>query len=298
MREQEMRVGFCGLGLMGARMARRLLAAGHQVHVWNRTASKADELARAGAIAARTPRELAEQCVTVLMCLFDAEAVQDVVFGEQGLAQGSALRTVVDHSSIPPDRTQDMARRLSRETAAVWIDAPVSGGVQGAEEGTLAVMAGGPVAGIEAVTPLLAAYASRVTRMGDVGAGQVTKLCNQTIVATTLAAIGEAVALARANGVDAARLDEALAGGWADSTLLRIFVPRMTQDQGDKIASLNTMLKDLDTVAGLAQTGRTPIPVSSAAQQSYRLAGSMGLGEFDVSRLVEIYLGDGKTGDA
>ncbi len=291
-----MQIGFCGLGLMGAPMARRLLGAGHQVHVWNRTASKADELVRAGATAVRTPRELARQCETVLMCLFDVKAVQDVVFGEAGLAQGGSLRILVDHSSIPPDSTRDMARRLLRDARAVWIDAPVSGGVQGAEKGTLAVMAGGPAADIEAVTPLMRAYASRVTRMGDAGAGQVTKLCNQTIVSTTLAAIGEAIALARANGVDAARLDQALMGGWADSTLLRIFVPRMTRGPSEKIASLDTMLKDLDTAASLAQAGRTPMPVSGAVQHLYRLASAMGLGESDVARLIDVY--PGGAGDA
>lgn len=133
------------------------------------------------------------------------------------------------------------------------------------------------------------AYASRVTHMGPVGSGQVAKLCNQTIVTTTVAAIAESIALARDAGVDAARLAEALAGGWADSTLLQIFVPRMTQAPGPAQATLDTMLKDLDTVAALARAQGTAMPVATAAGQSYRLASRRGLGAEDAAQLIRLH---------
>jgi 3-hydroxyisobutyrate dehydrogenase-like beta-hydroxyacid dehydrogenase len=272
-------------------MVRRLLAAGHEVLVWNRTPKKTMALAALGATPVANPADMALECDVVCLCLFDAAAVEAVVFGPKGLAVDGALRCVVDHSSIAPDQTRAMAARLLQENGAAWIDAPVSGGVGGAEDGTLAVMAGGSADLLRELTPLLMAYAQRVSHMGDVGAGQTTKLCNQTIVATTIAAIGEAVALATAGGVDASRLGEALAGGWADSTLLQIFVPRMTAPPQGKLAGLNTMLKDLDTVAALAQQQGTPMPVSTSAQQVYRLARLMGLGEHDVSQLVQLSLG-------
>ncbi|HUH61034.1 MAG TPA: NAD(P)-dependent oxidoreductase [Candidimonas sp.] len=286
-----MKLGFCGLGLMGAPMVRRLLAAGHDVLVWNRTPEKTMALAALGATPVAHPADMARECGVVCLCLFDAPAVEAVVFGPNGLAVGDALRCVVDHSSIPPDLTRAMAARLSHENGAAWIDAPVSGGVGGAEDGSLAIMAGGAADLVRTLTPLLMAYAKRVSHMGDIGAGQTTKLCNQTIVATTIAAIGEAIALATASGVDASRLSEALAGGWADSTLLRIFVPRMTSPPQGKLAGLNTMLKDLDTVAALAQQQGTPMPVSASAQQVYRLARLMGLGDQDVSQLAQVSLG-------
>lgn len=286
-----MRLGFCGLGKMGAPMVRRLLQAGHEVVVWNRTRSRAHDMQASGAAVAGSPAELAGECDVVILCLFDWQAVDAVVFGEQGLAKGSRLTHIVDHSSLPVERTRDFADRLQRETGAAWIDAPVSGGVGGAEQGTLAIMAGGDAGHIRRVEPVLMAYAQRVTRMGGIGTGQATKLCNQTIVTTTIAAIAEAIALAHDNGVDAARLDEALAGGWADSVLLQTFVPRMTSDTTAVSATVATMLKDLTAIADLASKHDSAMPVGAATLQLYRLAASMGLGQRDVSELIQVYTG-------
>lgn len=284
-----MKLGFCGLGLMGAPMVRRLIDAGHDVVVWNRTASRTEQARQLGARVADTPAALADECAHVVMCLFDAPAVETVVFGQAGLVRGSALTHVLDHSSLPVDQTRVFARRLQDEAGAAWVDAPVSGGVTGAQDGTLAVMAGGDAAHIQIFEPALRAYAQRVTRMGDVGSGQATKLCNQTIVTATIAAIAEAIALASDNGVDAARLHEALAGGWADSTLLQVFVPRMTACEPVLSATVDTMLKDLNTIAALAEKHNTAMPVGAATQQLFRHAASRGLGHEDVSRVIQIY---------
>ncbi|WP_042265744.1 NAD(P)-dependent oxidoreductase [Paraburkholderia heleia] len=294
-------LGFCGPGLMGAPMIRHLLHAGHAVRVWNRTPAKAEALIADGAQVAAMPGDLAREADVVLLCVADAAAVEQVVFGEHGLFAGAAgesvrVRRIVDHSSIPPDATRRLAERAAAFGAG-WVDAPVSGGVAGAQNGTLAIMAGGAAADVEAVTPILGAYASRVTHMGGVGAGQTTKLCNQAIVTATVAAIAEAVSLARRSGIDAAKLPEALAGGWADSTLLRTFVPRMTQDGLESIGALKTFQKDVDTIAAAAAQTGTPMPVSGTVQQLLRLAAAMGLAQADFSGFIEV-LHTPRTGEA
>ncbi|MFX1672293.1 NAD(P)-dependent oxidoreductase [Paraburkholderia sp. A2WS-5] len=292
---QKQELGFCGPGLMGAPMIRHLLRAGNTVHVWNRSPAKAEALVADGAQVAATPAALAQHADVVLLCVADGAAVEQVVFGEHGLlaaavaegGQAVRVRRIVDHSSIPPEQTRELAARAA--TLGVgWVDAPVSGGVAGAQAGSLAVMAGGTAEDIGAVAPILAAYAARVTHMGGPGAGQTTKLCNQAIVTATVAAIAEAVGLARRSGIDAAKLPEALAGGWADSTLLRTFVPRMTQDGLVPIGALRTFQKDVDTVADAARQTGTPMPVAGTVQQVLRLGAAMGLAEADLSGFVDV----------
>ncbi|KVA01209.1 2-hydroxy-3-oxopropionate reductase [Burkholderia ubonensis] len=286
-----MEVGFCGPGLMGAPMIRHLLAAGHRVGVWNRTRAKSEALAADGAQVVDTPRALAEQVETVLLCVLDARAVGDVVFGPDGLLSGNAaarrVRRIVDHSSIPPGVTRDYAKRAA-ELGVGWVDAPVSGGVPGAQAGTLAVMAGGRAEDLDAVRPLIDAYAARITHMGDAGAGQTAKLCNQAIVTATVTAIAEAVGLAQASGIDAARLAQALAGGWADSVLLQTFVPRMTSGGHTPIGALSTFQKDVDTIADAARDTGAVMPVSATVQQVLRLGAAMGLADADFAAFIDI----------
>ncbi|KVU80111.1 NAD(P)-dependent oxidoreductase [Burkholderia ubonensis] len=291
-----MEVGFCGPGLMGAPMIRHLLAAGHRVGVWNRTRAKSEALAADGARVVDTPRALAEQVETVLMCVLDARAVGDVVFGPDGLLSGDAaarrVRRIVDHSSIPPGVTRDYAKRAA-DLGVGWVDAPVSGGVPGAQAGTLAVMAGGRADDLDAVRPLIDAYAARITHMGDAGAGQTAKLCNQAIVTATVTAIAEAVGLAQASGIDAARLAQALAGGWADSVLLQTFVPRMTSGGYPRgghppIGALSTFQKDVDTIADAARDTGAVMPVSATVQQVLRLGAAMGLADADFAAFIDI----------
>lgn len=279
-------VGFCGLGLMGGAMVGRLLQSGHNVMVWNRTPEKAHAFEQQGARVAADPAEMARECELVILCLTHEDAVREVVFGPHGLSQGGALRHVVDHSSISPDATREMAQRLRTDAGATWVDAPVSGGVVGAANGTLAVMAGGDPVAVEHCAGPMRAYARTVTAMGPTGAGQVAKLCNQTIVATTLCAIAEAVCLAQRSGIDASALTTALAGGWADSVLLQIFVPRMTSTPGPGIGALSTMLKDVDNVVRAAQAAEVHAPVMRAVQERFRQAQAQGLGEADLSQIV------------
>jgi 2-hydroxy-3-oxopropionate reductase len=297
-----MEVGFCGPGLMGAPMIRHLLRAGHTVHVWNRTRDKAQALAKDGAQVASTPGGLAERAELIFLCVSDAEAVEQVMFdaahgiaiAAQRAAGSARVRRIVDHSSIAPSATRAFAQRAAAAGIG-WVDAPVSGGVAGASAGTLAVMAGGAAADVEAATPVIRAYAARVTHMGEVGAGQTAKLCNQSIVTATVAAIAEAVSLAQRSGIDAARLTEALAGGWADSVLLQTFVPRMTRSGAAPIGAMRTFQKDVDTIAATAYETGTPMPVAGTVQQVLRLAAAMGLADADFSAFVDV-LQPGKRG--
>ena len=267
------RLGYLGLGMMGIPMARRLVNAGFEVAVWNRSLRKAKALVDAGATLACDPRSVAESASILFMCVTDATAVEDVVFGTNGLASVSgAGKLVVDFSSIHPDAARDIAGRLKAANGMAWIDAPVSGGTKGAEEGTLAVMAGGEAADIARVRPYVVAMARRLTHMGPIGAGQTTKLCNQVIVGCAMAVLAEATRLASNAGIDAGKLPEALAGGFANSIPLQLFVPRMVQGiHSPPLGHIATILKDLDTVADVAQATSTPVPMATLAGQIFRL---------------------------
>ena len=268
------KLGYLGLGMMGFPMSRRLIEAGHDVMVWNRSKAKAAALVELGAKPATSPREMAERCDIIFMCVTDAAAVEDVVFGAEGLASVEGRgKLVVDFSSIHPDAARTIATRLREKNGMAWIDAPVSGGSKGAEEGTLAVMAGGEAADVERARPYVLAMARRLTHMGPVGAGQTTKLCNQIIVGCAMTVLAEATRLAVNAGIDAGKLPEALAGGFADSIPLQLFVPRMVQGiHSPPLGHISTMLKDLDTVVDVARNTSSPVPMSALAAQLFRLA--------------------------
>ncbi len=268
------KLGYLGLGMMGLPMSRRLIKAGHDVTLWNRSAAKAVALVEAGAKAAACPRDVASAAGIIFMCLTDAAAVEAVVFGRDGVAETpGAGKLVVDFSSIHPDAARAIAARLKGANGMGWIDAPVSGGTMGAEEGTLAVMAGGDAADIERMRPYVLAMARRLTHMGPIGAGQTAKLCNQVIVGCAMAVLAEATRLAVNAGIDAGRLPEALAGGFANSIPLQLFVPRMVQGiHSPPLGHIATMLKDLDTVVDVARSTSSPVPMSALAAQLFRLA--------------------------
>lgn len=283
-------LAYLGLGLMGMPMTLRLLAAGYAVHVWNRSPNKLAPAIARGAVAAATPAEAAGKADILLMCLMDARAVESVVFGPGGIAGTRGKATVlVDHASIGPDQTREFAARLAHANGMAWVDAPVSGGVKGAADGTLAIMCGGDAAAFAQVKPVLAAYGANINLMGSSGAGQVTKLCNQVIVGSNIAVLAEAIRLAQNAGVDARLLPQALAGGFADSKPLQVFVPRMIDRPVESIGAANTMLKDLDTALDLGRETGTPLPVSGLAAQLLRTLAAQGKGEDELSALIDLY---------
>lgn len=285
------RIGFIGIGLMGLPLCKRLLAAGHALTVWNRHAEKCLPLRDAGAVVAASPAALAAASDVIMICVADTAAVESVVFGHNGIHENlRAGHVVVDFSSIDPAATREFAARITREKKAQWIDAPVSGGVVGAEAGTLVVMAGGDAATVEAVRPLLTPLAQRVTHMGPSGAGQVTKVCNQLIVAANAMLIAEAVALAEKSGVDAGKLAPALAGGFADSRPFQLLVPRMSARHFEPVQwRVQTLLKDLDMAVQLAGKTGSATPLAASAAQLLRLHGGKGFLGSDLSSVIELF---------
>ena len=283
------KLGFIGIGLMGKPMTLRLLAAGYTVAVWNRSKEKLVPVTTKGAVAKDSPAEVARFADIVMMCVTDQNSVKEVLFGAGGVAEGAAEgKIVIDFSSIAPSAAREAAEKLEA-LGMGYIDAPVSGGTVGAEEGTLAIMAGGKSEHIEFVRPLIAELASRFTRMGGPGTGQVTKLANQVIVASLFPVIAEAMRLAEAAGVDAAKLPEALRGGFADSKPLQVFGPRMASRAYEPaLGTSNVMLKDLMNAVTLAEEAGVPLPIARAAVERYRLLAAEGKGEVEPSAFIDL----------
>ena len=284
-------LGFAGIGLMGLPMCRRLLAAGYPLTVWNRNPAKCAPLVAAGARQVASPSELCEHADVVMLCLADTAVVREVVFGPAGVAEGAkGGQLLVDFSSLEPTATREMAAQLLSQTGMAWLDSPVSGGVVGAEAGSLAIMVGGEAADLERVRSVLLNLGQRVTHMGGVGAGQVTKACNQMIVACNALVIAEVVALAEQAGVDARLIAEALAGGFADSKPLQILGPQMAESRFEPVKwHVRTLLTDLDTAVKFSREQGSATPISGLAAQLMRLHGAQGFLAKDPATLVQMY---------
>lgn len=258
-----MKLAFLGTGLMGAPMARRLLQAGYEVTAWNRTKSKAQGLLAYGARIADTPVEASRDANFVLAILENAPVVEDVFFAAGTAAAARRGTYFVDMSSIAPHSARDHAKRLA-EMGHKHIDAPVSGGPEGAAMGALAIMAGGNEADFEAAKPILSVM-GRPTLVGQSGAGQFAKLTSQMIASTAMAAVAEALLLARAENIDPLRVREALAGGFADSRILQIHGKRMVERDFVPGGHVHTFVKDLKAGRQIADAHELDLPVTSLA---------------------------------
>lgn len=276
-------------------MTKRLLAAGFEVHVWNRTAEKMEPFFAAGAKKAENPAGVMRNVDIVGLCLRDTSAVEAVTLGTNGLlsgAKGTSRKVVLDFTSMDPYATKRLSSRVRSEAGLAWIDAPISGGVPAAEQGTLIIFAGGQAEDMNYARPFFDVISRRVMHMGPSGAGQFTKACNQLIVGINFLAIAESFALARRAGVEVERLTEALEGGFADSRPLQIFGPRMASHTFEpKHGGIDLMLKDLDTVQKIAQEVGAATPLSSFAAALYRSLGTRpGLDvTADISALIRLY---------
>lgn len=282
------KIGFIGTGILGSAIAGRLLGQGFAVAVWNRSPDKAAPLVDAGATLAATPAEAADAPLVVL-CVTDSAAVEQVVFGPDGVAaRGGPERLLVDMSTTAADATRAMAARLEAACGMRWIDAPISGGAPAAARGAMTVMAGGDPADFERARPLWDAVAGRCTLMGPVGAGQATKMINQVLVLCGFQVIAEATALALHSGIDPARIPEALEGGRADSRLMREAMPLMATQDGPPIAKNINNLKDLEMIHDLARATRTPLPVTGLVTELHRQLLQRGLGDACPTTLVKL----------
>jgi 3-hydroxyisobutyrate dehydrogenase len=282
-------IGFIGIGLMAKPLTLRLLAAGFSVLVWNRSPEKLGEVLAAGAQPAASISELVKAANVVILCLANTEVVTEVVLNHI-LPHGSADKLLIDLSSIHPQTTRQLATALHQACGMAWVDAPVSGGTAGAEQGTLAVMAGGTEPNVALAREVLKPLYSRLTHMGDVGSGQTTKICNQMIVSCNVLVIAEMMALAEQAGVDAAKIPQALSGGFADSKPLQIVGPEMATRNFEPVKwRVKTLLKDLHMAVDLATSQGNTIPMSALAAQLLQLHGAQGFLEQDPATLIKLY---------
>ena len=281
-----MKLGFIGLGIMGAPMAGHLLAAGHSLLVHTRRPLP-DALQQAGAVACANATAVAQQADIVVLMLPDTPDVATVLFGEAGVAAGlQPGKTVVDMSSISPIETQQFARRINALGCA-YLDAPVSGGEVGAKAASLTIMVGGPQDTFDAVLPLLQLMGKNITRVGGNGDGQTTKVANQIIVALNIAAVGEALLFASKAGADPAKVRQALMGGFAASRILEVHGERMikrTFNPGFRIALHQ---KDLNLALQGAKAMGVALPQTAVAAQLMQACAAQGWDQLDHSALVK-----------
>lgn len=278
-------VGFCGMGTMGAAMAANLARAGFPVSVWNRTPGKADLPVSLGATTAATPRELAAASSVVVICVSDTPDVEAVLFGPDGIAAGLASGSlVIDCSTISPAATRDFATRLAGQGIAM-VDAPVSGGSEGAQQGTLTIMVGGDAADVERARPVLAAMGRSITHMGPIGAGQSTKAVNQVILAGNYLGVAEGMVLAIKSGLDPTQVVTALSGGAARSWVLENRSGRMIDDDYPLGFRIALHLKDLTIALELARAVGAALPVAALASQIEAGLVAKGHGDDDNSAL-------------
>ena len=272
------KIGFIGLGIMGRGMARNLLKAGFEVHVWNRTPGRMDELAAEGAVKAADPAGVASRCEIVMICVSDTPDVQAVIFGPRGIIEGAKPGAlVIDLSTISPQATRDIASRL-QEIGAHTIDAPVSGGSEGAAQGTLTLMVGGGAEDVERAMPFFRAIGKRITHVGDHGAGQMVKLVNQILVVGHAMAMSEALLFAQAGGLDLQKTLEAVSAGAAGSWMLSNRGPQILQRDWRPGFMIDLQQKDVRLVLSAADELGVPALLSSLVFHLYRTLQAEGLG--------------------
>lgn len=268
-------------------MCHRLLQAEVELFVFNRNGAKCEPLVKAGATQLSSIQEIAEECDVVMLCVSNTQSVESVV---ESLMPGlKPKQIIIDFSSISPDATKQLAAAVEKKGVS-WIDSPVSGGVAGAEAGSLAIMAGGSQADLDRVKPLLQSLSQRVTLMGPNGSGQTTKICNQMIVSCNVLVMAEVLAMAKKSGVDASKIPLALQGGFADSTPLQLTGTRMADQDFDEIKwHVKTLLKDLDMANELAKNVSSAVPMAGLGAEIMRQHASKGFEDQDPATLIALY---------
>jgi 3-hydroxyisobutyrate dehydrogenase len=278
-----MNVAFIGMGTMGAAMALNILKAGHPVTVHNRNREREEPLARAGARRAASPQEAAREAEIVITCVSDTPDVETVVLGENGIIQGAkAGAIVVDMSTISPSATRRMAGRLA-EKGIRLLDAPVSGGSEGAQKGTLTIMVGGEAEAVAQAMPVLSAMGKSITHVGPSGAGQLTKAINQVIISGVYLAVAEGMALGLKAGVDMEKVVQALAGGAAGSWVLNYRAANMIKNEYPLGFRVRLHRKDLAIAMEAARELGVFLPATALVEQIENGLISQGYGDEDVS---------------
>ncbi|MBD1822251.1 2-hydroxy-3-oxopropionate reductase [Cyanobacteria bacterium FACHB-DQ100] len=283
------RIGFIGLGIMGKPMVQNLLKAGYPVTVFNRSPSPISELAAQGATPATSPKQVAEQSDVVITCLPDSPDVESVVLGQDGVLTGSRSGLLfIDMSTIAPATSKKIYTELQARGIQA-LDAPVSGGDIGAQQGTLSIMVGGEKAAFDRALPVLQAMGKNIVHIGEAGAGQVTKACNQIVVAMTVQAVVEALTLAKKSGVDPAKVRDALLGGFAQSRVLEVHGQRILDGSFQPGFKLDLHRKDMNIVL---QTGReVGVPLLGSSQVTVLMDSliAQGKGNLDNAAIALLY---------
>lgn len=283
-----LRLGFIGLGVMGQPMALNLRKAGHALSVYARNPAQSAPLLAAGAAVLATPAAVAQAAEVLFVNVSDDAALDTVLFAADGAASGLAAGSiVVDMGTTSPAFTGQLAKRLA-ESGVSLIDAPVSGGEAGAIAGTLSIMAGGPVAAFQRVLPLFQVIGGNIVHVGDNGAGQIAKACNQIVVTATLLGVAEALTFATHQGVDASKVRQALLGGSAYSKILEIHGQRMLDENYTPGFKARLHRKDLGIVLAAAQSAGMALPGTALAAQLMNALVGNGQGELDSSALIEV----------
>lgn len=283
-------IGFIGLGLMGQGFTKRLIERGYQVTGYDLDADKVELASKHGVVAAANPAGVAANSDIVLICVTSTQCVEEVVFGKGGITETAKAGSVlVDHSTSIVSDTKAMAERLKASNSMGWVDAPVSGGPEGAEAGELAIMAGGDESNIKKVQAVMDDVSSAFTVFGPVGSGQVAKMVNQVLVLNNYAVIAEAVALAEAGGIDASLIPDALATGHAGSNMLKTIFPRMLARDFEPKGYARQILKDLDMLHDLAKGLKSPTPISSQTASLFRILNSKGHEELDGISILKLF---------
>jgi 2-hydroxy-3-oxopropionate reductase len=282
-------IGFIGLGIMGKPMARNLVAAGYRVIALNRSRGPLDELIAAGAGTAATPREVAAQSDVVITMLPDSPDVEAVVLGDDGVVHGIRDGALwIDMSTIAPATTTRVAEALAAK-GVMSLDAPVSGGEKGAIDAALSIMVGGSDAAFERATPIFKALGKNIVHVGELGAGQVTKACNQIVVGVTIEAVAEALALAEASGVDPAKVRAALLGGFAQSKILEVHGQRMIDRAFTPGFKAKLHRKDMNIAANAGDENGLDLGAAKFVRERFDELIARGDGEKDHSALVSLY---------
>lgn len=281
-------IGFIGLGLMGRPISLNLHRAGAELIIYNRSRGVVDELVGVGIEAATSPKDVAERAPIIMLMVSDTPAVERILFGDDGVAQG--LQTgaiVIDMGTTAVTATRNFAQQIKAK-GAHYVDAPVSGGQVGAEAATLAIMVGASEDAFARAKPIFKVLAKNITHVGEVGAGQVAKAANQIIVGVTIGAVAEALALAKRAGVDPAKVRQALAGGFAASRILEVHGLRMVDQTFDPGGKATTQRKDLVQALELAQQLGIELPATALNRDLYDKLIEMGGGELDHSALIKV----------
>jgi 2-hydroxy-3-oxopropionate reductase len=282
-------VGFIGLGIMGKPMARNLVGAGYRVVALNRSQGPVGELVALGATTAATPRDVAAQTDVVITMLPDSPDVESVALGDTGIAAGIRPGALwIDMSTIAPATTKRVAEQLAAKGAAS-LDAPVSGGEKGAIEATLSIMVGGSDAAFERAKPIFAVLGKNIVHVGELGAGQVTKACNQIVVGVTIEAVAEALALAVASGVDPAKVRAALLGGFAQSKILEVHGQRMIDRAFTPGFKSRLHRKDMNIAANAGDERGLDLGAAKLVRERFDALIARGDGELDHSALASLY---------